>query len=191
MSVTKQSAAEAYHNMLYKPRSQKARYVMNSLPKLEEMDDKYCAYFCRTKNPMLVRIPTPKELCSNPALKVTDETYTEMFTLYAKITEPIPLEDPYACGIKTEDLRYYSTCPFAEPRTDPRTKVTPVTPDECRQFVKTKECQQGKLIEKFKGFFMTDKGFEVEFPKPVVSCFFVCWNELSFSSEHIHWSCSH
>ena len=129
------------------------------------------SYFCRTVNPILVRIPREPAACSEEFLTPGSRRKGKA-TIYGKATEPIPMSKAYICAIKKEVVSYYSDL-WGNPFATPVINVSAIPAEECRSYVTSLRCHKGQLTAQGHNLYITNVPLEppIKFPGAVKGFF--------------------
>ena len=118
-------------------------------------------YFCKTGSSSLWRVPKQEPFCQEIG-KLLQPRKGGRFTLYDKITEPIPVKNAHLCAKKHESISYYTNL-FGDKFSDIKLENIHVPATECKDFIKYKSCIEGPLVRTSGGLFSTNKTLNVNF----------------------------
>ena len=119
-------------------------------------------YFCKNHGSTLWRIPEEEPLC-HELHRLLKPWSKGTITLFSKILEPKHVRSAHLCAKKFESVRYYTNL-LGDKFVDPKIESRPVTPEECRDYIKFKSCNEGTLIRNNNNLFTTNKALKVDFP---------------------------
>ena len=143
-------------------RSQKPRALKAQVDKKPNVQRE--VYFCRTVNPILVRVPETPAVCLDSFLYPAPWKKMTV-TFYTKVTKPVPVHKAFICAMRYEKHVYYTNL-IGDPFTTPTIEVTAIDPKSCREYMTAMKCPQGPLKHRAGKLFTTDIPLDppVEFP---------------------------
>lgn len=132
---------------------------------------KYEYYFCRAKNPVLIRTPDQNDLCS-AALTNPAKWSPALITLYTRAVQPIKMKGKaYICATKKESFKYYTNIVGDRVKTPTIINISAPAASVCRDFVISHQCEQGKLVWQKGNLYATQKPLEANFYGPIEGLF--------------------
>ena len=113
-----------------------------------------------------MKVPKPPVWCTEGEKIVEPEKWKKAnFTLYTKVSEPVPLGKAYLCARKMQTVQFYTNL-LSDPIKPENvlTNISSTTIEDCRRFIETRKCEQGSLNNHVGNLFETNQALDLTYP---------------------------